>query len=146
MVTETLEIILSSVVLKYPFEFAKTRAQLSSSTSSRNPFAVLIQTARNDGVPAIYTGCTALILVSQFHTLACDLLFFLTPPGDSIEGRRPFPVLRFNQAYPCRRQWQAQPLAWPYCRYVRWLCRECNSSDTNRADQNGAVSACLLTD
>ncbi|KAL4811445.1 mitochondrial carrier domain-containing protein [Aspergillus unguis] len=57
----------------YPFEFAKTRVQLSqsaaggaSSTISRNPFAVIFQTARQDGVRAIYTGCSTLILGTAF--------------------------------------------------------------------------------
>ncbi|KAI6375655.1 hypothetical protein MCOR32_005229 [Pyricularia oryzae] len=45
----------------YPFEFAKTRAQLQPS-GSRNPFAVLSQVARQDGFRSIYTGCSTLIL------------------------------------------------------------------------------------
>ncbi|KAK8025313.1 hypothetical protein PG990_003136 [Apiospora arundinis] len=45
----------------YPFEFAKTRAQLQPS-GSRNPFAVLSQVARQDGLRSIYTGCSTLIL------------------------------------------------------------------------------------
>ncbi|QBZ65032.1 hypothetical protein PoMZ_06736 [Pyricularia oryzae] len=46
---------------QYPFEFAKTRAQLQPS-GSRNPFAVLSQVARQDGFRSIYTGCSTLIL------------------------------------------------------------------------------------
>ncbi|OLN87463.1 Tricarboxylate transport protein 1 [Colletotrichum chlorophyti] len=49
----------------YPFEFAKTRAQLYS-TSSKNPFAVLLQVARQDGPRAIYTGCSTLIIGTTF--------------------------------------------------------------------------------
>jgi solute carrier family 25 citrate transporter 1 len=51
----------------YPFEFAKTRAQLQAgSTGSRNPFAVIANVARNDGVGALYTGCSTLILGTAF--------------------------------------------------------------------------------
>ncbi|KAL5002818.1 mitochondrial carrier domain-containing protein [Aspergillus recurvatus] len=57
----------------YPFEFAKTRAQLSqnpvrgtSCTVSRNPLAVILQTARQDGIRAIYTGCSTLIVGTAF--------------------------------------------------------------------------------
>ncbi|PGH03227.1 hypothetical protein AJ79_07422 [Helicocarpus griseus UAMH5409] len=61
--------------ITYPFEFAKTRAQLSrrniasggaSIPISKNPFAVILQTARQDGVRAIYTGCSTLILGTAF--------------------------------------------------------------------------------
>ncbi|KAL0942780.1 uncharacterized protein CTRU02_200666 [Colletotrichum truncatum] len=45
----------------YPFEFAKTRAQLYA-TGSRNPFAVISQVIRQDGPKAIYTGCSTLII------------------------------------------------------------------------------------
>ncbi|KAM0543819.1 hypothetical protein ACHAPJ_012126 [Fusarium lateritium] len=54
--------------ITYPFEFAKTLAQLSakypdanSSTISRSPFVIISQTIRNDGFRAIYTGCSTLI-------------------------------------------------------------------------------------
>lgn len=53
---------LTQGIIKYPFEFAKTRAQLHSS-SSKNPFAVLLQVSRQDGPRAIYTGCSTLIIV-----------------------------------------------------------------------------------
>ncbi|CCF38519.1 hypothetical protein CH063_00285 [Colletotrichum higginsianum] len=49
----------------YPFEFAKTRAQLQS-TGSKNPFSVLLQVARQDGPKAIYTGCSTLIIGTTF--------------------------------------------------------------------------------
>lgn len=58
---------------QYPFEFAKTRAQLSQKIASgvsipvsKNPLAVILQTARQDGVRAIYTGCSTLILGTAF--------------------------------------------------------------------------------
>ncbi|PVI06864.1 mitochondrial carrier [Periconia macrospinosa] len=51
----------------YPFEFAKTRAQLqTTSGSSSNPFAIIATTARTDGIAAIYTGCTTLIVGTAF--------------------------------------------------------------------------------
>lgn len=49
----------------YPFEFAKTRAQLVAG-GSKNPFAVIAQVARNDGLGAIYTGCSTLIIGTAF--------------------------------------------------------------------------------
>lgn len=51
----------------YPFEFAKTRAQLQASTTgSRNPFAVIATVAKSDGIGAIYTGCSTLIVGTAF--------------------------------------------------------------------------------
>lgn len=52
--------------LQYPFEFAKTRTQLQA-TRQANPLAILSHVARNDGVRAIYTGCSTLILVRSYH-------------------------------------------------------------------------------
>lgn len=49
--------------MQYPFEFAKTRTQLQG-TKSGNPFAVIAQVVRQDGVGSLYTGCSTLILVS----------------------------------------------------------------------------------
>ncbi|KND89436.1 Tricarboxylate transport protein [Tolypocladium ophioglossoides CBS 100239] len=51
----------------YPFEFAKTRAQLlqrnaASTSASRNPFRVIAQVVRRDGAAAVYTGCSTLVL------------------------------------------------------------------------------------
>jgi solute carrier family 25 citrate transporter 1 len=51
----------------YPFEFAKTRAQLQTATTgSKNPFTVLSQVAKSDGIGAIYTGCSTLIVGTAF--------------------------------------------------------------------------------
>ena len=51
----------------YPFEFAKTRAQLKGHVqASLNPFAVIGQVARNDGVSALYSGCSTLIVGTAF--------------------------------------------------------------------------------
>jgi solute carrier family 25 citrate transporter 1 len=66
----------------YPFEFAKTRAQLQAGTSgSRNPFTVLSQVARSDGIGAIYTGCSTLIVGTAFKAGVRFLSF------DSIRNR-----------------------------------------------------------
>lgn len=53
----------------YPFEFAKTRAQLQAgahTAGSKNPFAAIATVARTQGVGAIYTGCSTLILGTAF--------------------------------------------------------------------------------
>ncbi|KAH6680027.1 mitochondrial carrier domain-containing protein [Plectosphaerella plurivora] len=52
--------------ITYPFEFAKTRTQLSSTKASGNPLAVIAQVARQDGIRSIYTGCSTLILGTTF--------------------------------------------------------------------------------
>jgi solute carrier family 25 citrate transporter 1 len=66
----------------YPFEFAKTRAQLQTGSSgSKNPFSVLAQAARSDGVGAIYTGCSTLIVGTAFKAGVRFLSF------DSIRNR-----------------------------------------------------------
>ncbi|KAH7392229.1 tricarboxylate transport protein, mitochondrial precursor [Phaeosphaeria sp. MPI-PUGE-AT-0046c] len=69
----------------YPFEFAKTRAQLLQSGAgaggSKNPFAVLGQVARSEGIGAIYTGCSTLIVGTAFKAGVRFLSF------DSIRNR-----------------------------------------------------------
>ncbi|KLU81162.1 tricarboxylate transporter [Magnaporthiopsis poae ATCC 64411] len=45
----------------YPFEFAKTRGQLlSKAERSANPFSIITTVARQEGLGAIYTGCSTL--------------------------------------------------------------------------------------
>ncbi|EUC26894.1 hypothetical protein COCCADRAFT_42186 [Bipolaris zeicola 26-R-13] len=58
----------------YPFEFAKTRAQLVVG-GSKNPFAIVAQVARNDGFGAIYTGCSTLIIGTAFKASVRFLSF-----------------------------------------------------------------------
>ena len=66
----------------YPFEFAKTRAQLQAGKSSpKNPFAVVAQVARSEGIGAIYTGCSTLIIGTAFKAGVRFLSF------DSIRSR-----------------------------------------------------------
>ena len=70
----------------YPFEFAKTHAQLqsrthTSSAGSKNPFTAITNIARTNGVGAIYTGCSTLILGTAFKAGIRFLSF------DSIRNR-----------------------------------------------------------
>ncbi|KAK1573696.1 mitochondrial carrier domain-containing protein [Colletotrichum navitas] len=49
----------------YPFEFAKTRVQLyGHQKGSRNPFAIVLRVARDEGLSALYKGCSTMILGS----------------------------------------------------------------------------------
>jgi solute carrier family 25 (mitochondrial citrate transporter), member 1 len=51
----------------YPFEFAKTRVQLRQEIgvpTPKNPFKVVHQVFRNEGIKALYKGCTTLALGS----------------------------------------------------------------------------------
>ncbi|KAI4215220.1 MAG: hypothetical protein L6R36_009395 [Xanthoria steineri] len=54
-------------IATYPFEFAKTRVQLrnqSGAVSPKNPFLVVGQVFRNEGVRALYKGCSTLVVGS----------------------------------------------------------------------------------
>ncbi|KAL8754492.1 MAG: hypothetical protein Q9199_004316 [Rusavskia elegans] len=54
-------------IATYPFEFAKTRVQLrnqSGVASSKNPFLVVGQVFRDEGVRALYKGCSTLVVGS----------------------------------------------------------------------------------
>ncbi|KAH8668796.1 mitochondrial carrier domain-containing protein [Xylariales sp. PMI_506] len=48
----------------YPFEFAKTRVQLYGHGTSKNPFRVVAQVIREEGIPALYKGCSTMIVGS----------------------------------------------------------------------------------
>ncbi|KAK5682726.1 hypothetical protein LTS10_005856 [Elasticomyces elasticus] len=51
----------------YPFEFAKTRVQLRQQKgvpTPKNPFRVVAQVYRNEGLPALYKGCSTLVIGS----------------------------------------------------------------------------------
>ncbi|EUC30904.1 hypothetical protein COCVIDRAFT_40709 [Bipolaris victoriae FI3] len=53
--------------LSYPLEFAKTRVQLRAEKgvpTPRNPFLVITQIYRNEGIRALYKGCGALVFGS----------------------------------------------------------------------------------
>lgn len=63
--------------LTYPFEFAKTRVQLRSEAgipTPRNPFLVVGQVFKNEGLRALYTGCTTLVV----GTIAKDAIRFMS--------------------------------------------------------------------
>lgn len=62
--------------LTYPFEFAKTRVQLKSDgvVYSKNPFRVVSDVVKQEGVRALYKGCSSLVI----GTVAKDALRFLT--------------------------------------------------------------------
>lgn len=67
----------------YPFEFAKTRVQLYGHEGLRNPFAVVARVARQEGLAALYKGCSTMIVVCCCWTLSLSsfLLFFLRDGG-----------------------------------------------------------------
>ncbi|KAK0287654.1 hypothetical protein LTR35_004130 [Friedmanniomyces endolithicus] len=51
----------------YPFEFAKTRVQLREQKgvpTPRNPFNVVLGVYRSEGLPALYKGCSTLVIGS----------------------------------------------------------------------------------
>ncbi|SMY23013.1 unnamed protein product [Zymoseptoria tritici ST99CH_1A5] len=50
--------------ITYPFEFAKTRAQLKvhSNLPTASPFRLLQQTVSSEGLAGLYTGCGALVI------------------------------------------------------------------------------------
>ena len=51
-------------IITYPFEFAKTRLQLisKSSTASRNPLVLIYNVAKTQGVSSLYVGCPAFVV------------------------------------------------------------------------------------
>lgn len=58
---------ISLTVPKYPFEFAKTRVQLrqqKGQPTPRNPFKVVAQVYRTEGIAALYKGCSTLVIGS----------------------------------------------------------------------------------
>lgn len=67
----------------YPFEFAKTRVQLYGHEGVRNPFYVVAKVAKEEGVRALYKGCSTMIVVcscyclSRYHILFLLLFFHL---------------------------------------------------------------------
>ncbi|KAI8625142.1 mitochondrial carrier [Xylariaceae sp. FL1651] len=58
----------------YPFEFAKTRVQLYGHEGVRNPFYVVAKVAREEGVRALYKGCSTMIVGS----IGKDAVRFMT--------------------------------------------------------------------
>ncbi|KAF2147676.1 tricarboxylate transport protein, mitochondrial precursor [Myriangium duriaei CBS 260.36] len=62
--------------LTYPFEFAKTRVQLKSDGTvySKNPFKVVGDVIKQEGITALYKGCSSLVI----GTVAKDAIRFMT--------------------------------------------------------------------
>ena len=65
---------------QYPFEFAKTRMQLRDNSSistkiTRNPFVLIRDIVRAEGVSALYTGCTTLVVGTAFKASVRFLTF-----------------------------------------------------------------------
>ena len=73
---------------QYPFEFAKTRMQLRDSPSpilstgttgaakiSRNPIVLIRDIVRTEGLSALYTGCTTLVVGTAFKASVRFLTF-----------------------------------------------------------------------
>lgn len=58
----------------YPFEFAKTRVQLYGHEGVRNPFYVVAKVAREEGLRALYKGCSTMIVV-------CNTIRFVPVSG-----------------------------------------------------------------
>jgi solute carrier family 25 citrate transporter 1 len=51
----------------YPFEYAKTLVQLQTVPGRHhNPFSVIWQVTRHDGIATIYTGCSTLVAGTAF--------------------------------------------------------------------------------
>lgn len=70
---------------QYPFEFAKTRVQLRNQSgvgSSKNPFLVVSQVFRDEGVRALYKGCSTLVVVCIY---ACNI-WSIVLDGAKIRG------------------------------------------------------------
>lgn len=54
-------------IATYPFEYAKTRVQLHTiSSPHQNPLSVIYTVARHEGLGALYTGCSTLVLGTAF--------------------------------------------------------------------------------
>ncbi|ORY70353.1 mitochondrial carrier domain-containing protein [Pseudomassariella vexata] len=48
----------------YPFEFAKTRVQLYGHQGVKNPFVVVTKVVKDEGIRALYKGCSTMIVGS----------------------------------------------------------------------------------
>jgi solute carrier family 25 citrate transporter 1 len=60
----------------YPFEFAKTRVQLYGHGGVRNPFSVVAKVAREEGLRALYKGCSTMIVVCSLSCFCFGVGFF----------------------------------------------------------------------
>lgn len=90
-------------LLQYPFEYSKTRVQLLDNSAIRtsNPLRLIFQVAKQEGVGALYTGCTTLIVVSTGRFLNLDLML-IEYTGNHGESCCPICVIRYNPQFPRR--------------------------------------------
>ncbi|KAH8694218.1 mitochondrial carrier domain-containing protein [Talaromyces proteolyticus] len=61
----------------YPFEFAKTRLQLRSTAraTAKNPLSLIHNVVGTEGISALYTGCSTLVLGTAFKASVRFLTF-----------------------------------------------------------------------
>jgi len=61
---------------QYPFEYAKTRSQLSAIPgATRNPLSMIRQIIAAEGIGSIYTGCSTLVIGTMFKASVRFLSF-----------------------------------------------------------------------
>lgn len=71
----------------YPFEFAKTRVQLYGHQGVKNPFRVVANVVQQEGVRALYKGCSTMIVVRMIGRAQVGLYctrHTRDPPGKRI--------------------------------------------------------------
>ena len=99
-------------IITYPFEFAKTRLQLisKSSTASRNPLVLIYNVAKTQGVSSLYVGCPAFVV------------------GNTLKASVRFLGFDLIKIY----YWIKWEIIWPsWCCWVRcWVIRIRSGSDT----------------
>ncbi|KUJ07786.1 mitochondrial carrier [Mollisia scopiformis] len=61
--------------MTYPFEFAKTKVQLRGNSSTTNPLLVIRNVVQSDGIRALYTGCSKLVVGTAFKASVRFLSF-----------------------------------------------------------------------
>jgi solute carrier family 25 citrate transporter 1 len=63
-------------LIKYPFEFAKTRLQLRDGPGAvTNPIVMIRKVLMTEGISALYTGCSTLIVGTVFKVSVRFLSF-----------------------------------------------------------------------
>lgn len=75
-------------VPQYPFEYSKTRVQLldNSAVQTSNPLRLISQVAKQEGVGALYTGCSTLVIVSLSTRLVYQFILMIET-GNCSESR-----------------------------------------------------------
>ena len=100
-------------IITYPFEFAKTRLQLisKSSTASRNPLVLIYNVAKTQGVSSLYVGCPAFVVG---NTLKASVRFL------------GFDLIKIYYWI----KWEIIWPSWCYCWVRCWVIRIRSGSDT----------------